>query len=334
MRLSPSIDWLSVKQEAPAGEDYPVFGESKVYRVSLLDGQVSGEFIKGQRAQGSFDTSIYVSCDQRALHISGNPSRWGRLDNVFGFSSMADCLAVYDGLLESLGLPLLDHLRCVLTRVDLAQNFDVGQGNQLSYLRALAQHSLRAQPYLYPNGRTVDYNRGSRWVYRKYYDKGHEPVKKSKTLRAPQLQYQERLRRYLQECGTICFEVTLKSAKLKRDGVTSPRIWNAKMMKQYADDYRVDDRLEHTADDTFSALLDLGFSETKARNLHMVYEAWQHGTDIRGAYSRPQFYRHRRNLLKLGVDIGVRSSVTPLGVSLRTIVVNDTAPPEFYRFAA
>jgi len=145
MRLSPSIDWLSVKQEAPAGEDYPVFGESKVYRVSLLDGQVSGEFIKGQRAQGSFDTSIYVSCDQRALHISGNPSRWGRLDNVFGFSSMADCLAVYDGLLERLGLPLLDHLRCVLTRVDLAQNFDVGQGNQLSYLRALAQHSLRSR---------------------------------------------------------------------------------------------------------------------------------------------------------------------------------------------
>jgi len=106
------------------------------------------------------------------------------------------------------------------------------------------------------------------------------------------------------------------------------------MMKQYVDDYRVDDRLEHTADDMFSALLDLGFSETKARNFYMVYEVWHYGTDIRGAYFRPQFYRHRRNLFKLGIDIGVRSSVTPLGVSLCTIVVNDMVLSEFYRFAA
>ena len=60
-----------------------------------------------------------------------------------------------------------------------------------------------------------------------------------------------------------------------------------------------------------------------------VYEAWRSGRDRRALYSKNTFYKYRRQLLELGVDIArvqprlvIAENQYPLGVSLRQILMS------------
>jgi II/X family phage/plasmid replication protein len=58
-----------------------------------------------------------------------------------------------------------------------------------------------------------------------------------------------------------------------------------------------------------------------------IYDAWKAGRDLQKLYSRPTFYRYRKQLLAYGIDIArvqprvvVAENRYPLGVPLRQIL--------------
>ena len=55
-----------------------------------------------------------------------------------------------------------------------------------------------------------------------------------------------------------------------------------------------------------------------------VYQLWRDGHDLRGIYPRNTFYRYRRELLRSGIDIGVKQERSGSDMSnvipLRTVL--------------
>jgi hypothetical protein len=74
-------------------------------------GAIDWQSARGQAQEGSWSTHLLVRSDGQSVSVSGNPSRWGRLDNVFGLTTLRDCIAVYNRVLLDLGLPEFELLQ-------------------------------------------------------------------------------------------------------------------------------------------------------------------------------------------------------------------------------
>lgn len=98
------IDWLSIYQVFPPGV-LPVLGTEIVISTNLQTGEKVSERVTGFQHEGSFDTRIHVKSDGTFLFVSGNPSAYDRLDNLFGVRSVVHAVKVYNAVLRGLGLP-------------------------------------------------------------------------------------------------------------------------------------------------------------------------------------------------------------------------------------
>ncbi len=63
--------------------------------------------VNQKRLEGSFSTKLTIRCDGYRVRVEGNPSRWQRMDNLFGLTSLDDCVEIYNHLLSRYGLPPL-----------------------------------------------------------------------------------------------------------------------------------------------------------------------------------------------------------------------------------
>lgn len=77
------VDWLSINQVHPAG-GLPEVDSGCVIGCGE-DGEVEWLTARAVRHEGSFETSVSVRCDGHRVTFSGNASRFGRADNLFGF---------------------------------------------------------------------------------------------------------------------------------------------------------------------------------------------------------------------------------------------------------
>lgn len=205
----PFIDYLTIYQVHPHA---PVLGSDLVLTVDLETGEVVSDFVKGARHEGSWESSLIIQSDGNRVLVRGNPSRWGRPDNLFGVETVDEAIEVYNGVLRSLGLPEFagnpaSYLAARalqgseglawegprITRVDITENLAVGAGNEKRVLRYLSTQLHHGKTgYLYPDGSTVEWNgkhggreAGSRRVYFKYYDKAQDIARTAqKVLRA------------------------------------------------------------------------------------------------------------------------------------------------------
>ncbi|MFO6210786.1 hypothetical protein ACLBU3_31810, partial [Pseudomonas aeruginosa] len=164
------IDWLSVSQEHP--HDLPVVCDVFTLTVDASTHEVLSTRQPWFKHEGSYSTSIKISVQGRKVRVEGNPSRIDRQDNLFGYVTIEQCIAVYNQLLAEYGLPAFTrcteiHLRdgssgarpgdwvadgCVIDRIDLTTNVSVGEGNVLAYLRGLSTQRIgHSVGYLYPN---------------------------------------------------------------------------------------------------------------------------------------------------------------------------------------
>ena len=120
------IDWLTIHQDF----DKPIrlIGD----RASIVIDTVTGEHLSmtqpTYKYEGSHSTSIRVIISGNRITVKGNPSRINRLDNLFGFTSISQCVAVYNKILLSLDLPVFT--KC--TKIFLRQNVD-GKGRAQTF---------------------------------------------------------------------------------------------------------------------------------------------------------------------------------------------------------
>lgn len=215
-------DWLNVVQQFPVGQ-YPDFLGGRVVSVDgacafgrrevvdaasgevqeawalVEDGpglEVDFSTAKFARHRGSFETGIMVRLVGGKLEVRGNPSSFGRLDNLFGLQ-LDDCISVYNCILASLGLPeftagevtkredqasgkmVMEYSGAKITRVDYTVNQSVGMGRVADYNRWLAGQKIsRSGPtdddlekFARWDYSTVYTSNSKFWVNVKHYDK-------------------------------------------------------------------------------------------------------------------------------------------------------------------
>ena len=97
------IDKLNMHQdhESPLS----IVGSERVIRVDIQTLEVLSDCPKSLIHEGSFSSSVTIRCNGTRVQVTGNPSRWNRAENLFGFTSIEDCVSVYNHILLTLGLP-------------------------------------------------------------------------------------------------------------------------------------------------------------------------------------------------------------------------------------
>jgi hypothetical protein len=169
------FDWLTMYQDHL--HDLPFIGD----RANVVVDTTTGEYITTSQPtykhKGSFCTSIQIRISGNRVTVSGNPSRIDRIDNLFGFTDLDQCVAVYNKILLSLGLPPFSKCTrtyqrqgedgkrvetfsdgAIITELHITSNRAVGQGCTKDYIKALStQRYHNSIPRLHTNGNTCDW---------------------------------------------------------------------------------------------------------------------------------------------------------------------------------
>lgn len=331
------IDWLKVHQEFDY--DLPQVVDIVIETICARTGQRLSTRQPQFKHEGSFSTSIHIKVEGRKLTVDGNPSRVDRLDNLFGFTTIEQCIAVYNRILAEYGLPSLTKcttwaLRSVaedksvrtavvsdgvcIDRIDLTTNRTVGKGNVLPYLRALSTQRIgHSIGHLYSNGRTVDWKTakgGVRLQYRKAYDKAFEiadklmpKIKRVIGAESPEFKYIQEVYDYCVNKGVVRMEQELKQEFLIRKGLHHWGLFEETNFQLLHDEFLASDsRLQVTAMDhqtiAEKLLADGIVKDTRSANSTAAYVyGWMAGQVYDLAKSQVKIARAR--LRKIGIDI-------------------------------
>lgn len=327
------VDWLTIQQSYDY--DLPQVTAGVVWSADA-QGQVEWQTVRAAIVEGSYDTSIQVRCDGRTVRLSGNVSRFGRSDNVFGYD-LAACLRRASSIVAQFGLPpftagqkFYRHAKIAgvvdlrpawtgarISRLDLTANYETGSmSDARAYLAWLGtqQTSARIKVGVHGDGETVDWGRGSRRVYAKAY------------LKAPELLRHNgprQLIEYCQDAGVVRFEVTVKANQLQSMGCDYlGGLDMGQLIELFEERRSVLVRASHTHDDL----------ERLPNTLRRTARDWLAGDDLRARMSLATFKRHRSGLLPYGIDIAVKRNVVNFKPRVRVIEVRPAIAPPWYDF--
>ena len=359
---SPFIDWLTIYQVHDY--DLPVIDDGVVQGIDA-DGSLVWKTVRGFKFEGSFDTKVLITCDGRTVRFSGNPSRFGRPDNVFGFD-MATSIRRINEILAKLGLPpftsgkrmlrpakssdynfassyekpSLGQLHLVaptrvhmpthvtqsivrvewtgarITRIDLTRNYTLGSAESARhYLQWLftQQPSRRTQVGTYPDGSTVDWGRGSRRLYAKFYLKFIEMLRGT----APSTE----LTKWAETEGLGRFELSIKSTQLQTMGCQFLGGLDMEQLEIF---------FEERAAILSRASMDVDGLDALPNALRVVARDYLAGQDM-SAMPESTFRRKRRALLPYGIDISVPRNVYQFQPRVRVIELKPASIPLFYQ---
>jgi len=332
------IDWLTVSQEHTF--DLPIVCDVFTLTIDANTDEVLSTRQPRFKHEASHSTSITIHVQGRKVRVEGNPSRVGRLDNLFGFTTIDQCIAVYNVILSEYGLPGFTRCSRVdvrqgesgakagdlfadgakIERIDLTTNVAVGEGNALAYLRGVSSQRLgHSIGFLYPNGRTVSWTpkgngKGGRLQYRKAYDKTFEldanllpRIKRLYGDESPEFAYVQRVRDFCAENGVVRMEQELKSEFLQRQHLSYWGLFDERRFAELHDEFlRVDQRLQVTAMDMMTIaekLLETGSvsSRQAANSTASAAILWMHGHQF--DFTKSQTNVNAARLNKIGINI-------------------------------
>jgi replication protein CRI/X family protein len=324
------VDYLTIRQTHQSC-NLPVINGGRVVRVDA-DGEVEYVIDTRQGLEGSFDSRVEIRCDGQTVEFSGNISRYGRQDNLFGFS-FEESITRINSLLQSFGLPPFTAGKLFrfadkgwewsgarVSRIDITCNYCTGSMvDSEALLRNMAgQHIGRQKGSLSVNGATVEYGRGSKYVYGKLYCKFTE-LKKHKSKKSGQ-HVSDEVVEFCKSVGVVREEFTLKSRFLTQSGLAYLGAITEKGLREVYMNRSQLQRLEQVKYENFNDL---------PRRLRATYVSWKHGYPIE--VSRATFYKHRSALLAYGVDISIPNNVHTLPIKVKTITLSALSAPEWYQ---
>lgn len=348
------VDWLRLKQ----GHDPQTVPDWGAGWVLALDanGVCEWQTVKALEHVGSYDTRLRIRASAGVVEVDGNPSKWGRLDNVFGLGLDA-ALALYNGILADLGLPPFSdgerinptlhrvsghiedscHGRALVTRIDLARTYACGR-DLPAVLRALSQQQWHGKP---PSG----HGPGSlSWGSRRYrrlkaYDKGAEMAKhRTPECSESDAAYLQGLREWVKEQGLMRWEMELGRDGLRQLGMR----FLGEMSEQKLEDVMqsVQKKMFPSVgagglEDVAEALRANGYGQQVAERAQGIAYQWAAEVDVFSQMRRPTAYRYRAILAEVGIDIRQPlQDVTALRVQPRVVELAEPAIPSWYRAAA
>lgn len=333
------IDWLTISQEHD--HDLPIVGNIVHKTVDANTDEVLSTRQPRFKHEGSFSTSVTIHVHGRKIRVDGNPSRVGRLDNLFGHKTIEQCVLVYNALLREYGLPGFS--RCTrldirqgvsgaksgdrvadgakIERIDLTTNFSLGEGNVLAYLRGVSSQRIgHSIGFLHPNGRTVSWTpkgngKGGRLQYRKAYDKAFEmdlkslpKIKRRFGESSEEYKYVKRVRDYCAQEGVVRLEQELKSELLQREALCYWGLFDERRLAELHSEFlRIDEKLKVTAMDIVSIAEQLVAeghcsSLRSARTTASYALEWMSGTSNID-FKKSQVKTHAALLNRIGINI-------------------------------
>lgn len=330
------------------------------YRVDLQTGE-SQELSKFIGLEGSFSSYLSIRVGGGKVEVYGNPSRWRRLDNLFGFTTLDECIACYNLILQGLNLPVFTKCTCymyyqnkdgskqtktadgaIIKHIDFTRNLAVGMGNERPYMKGLSTMSINRaiSPFLYPDENTVEWygknvqKNGSTFRYVKVYNKTSDLLRHQRErLKGCQLSdfdYYDQLLQYTLTNGVIREEHSFKREYLLYHNLFA---WGLFDESAFSDDLKVIEtiRLKLSVSnmkfETISEqLLEQGICKSiqSANATAGYYNLWLHGQYF--DKSKRQFREHRSRLLKLGIDINVKLDISRSPIRLKECQVIEVRP--------
>jgi len=363
-------DWLTIFQDH--NERLPFLSDRAEIIVDVESGETLTERQPAFQHKGSFSTSVSIRISGGRVTVKGNPSRINRIDNLFGFQSIDECVAVYNRILLSLGLPPFTKCtkKFLLTGEDgkkvvtasngatiqelhITTNKQVGEGNVADYLRGLSTQRYRNSiPRLHSNGCTLDWlskKGNASLIYPSVYDKANElqlhQMEKIKRLHGEQSDEYKYIQQVFDHCikqGVVRFEQKLKSRFLIRNDL---RFWGlsdyTKLNNLHNEFLNIDKKLGINAM-TYQSIAELLKEEEICRSTQAAnatasyYFMWLHGEKF--DLQKRQVKEHRSRLRKLNIDIAEicdTSKHTAVRIKeVREIEVSELAIPHWYQLPA
>ena len=361
------FDWLAMYQDHDI--ELPFIAD----RANVVIDTETGDHLYTSQPtlthEGSFCTSLHVRVSGNRVTVTGNPSRINRLDNLFGFTDLDQCVGVYNRILLSLGLPPFskctrifhrqgdDGTRAetfsdgaIITELHITTNRAVGQGCVNDYIKALSTQRYRNSiPRLHTNGMTCDWLSAkgkASLVYPSVYNKANDlrihalpKYLKKYGPQSSEVDDVNRLIKFCEENGVTRHELKLKAACLRRENCRYYGLFNPASLRPLLDEFlAIDDRLQVTAMELESIsekLLRLGIcSSVKAANSTAIYAIqWMSGK--RFDLTKSQVQTHRARLRKIGIDIAAVCDISkhsPVLIRKATeIVVSELQIPNWYQ---
>jgi II/X family phage/plasmid replication protein len=330
---------MTVSQEYPEG-GLPLVDSGMVW-ATTPEGEVKWKTVARLQHAGSFETSVNVRCDGFRVEFSGNVSRFGRPDNLFGFG-WRECFARINAVLAHYGLPAFTagEMRQRLngrgvfvttwsgarvSRIDLTANYEAGSADNahlvMQYLAT--QHNGRKSGRVLGSGETVDWHTGKGKRARQYWKayikflemQAHSGV-------------DPRVVEHCKAVGIVRFEGTVRSKSLTDMGAAYLGDFESgwamgQLIQLFNERAAVMSRAERSTDDL----------DELPRHLRATARDYLAGMDMRDQMSLATFYRHRNALLTYGIDIAVRN-VTPFKPRVRVVELARAEVPSWYQFAA
>lgn len=360
------FDWLDVYQDH--SEDIAP-REGSYFEVDAITGEYRRLRQPPVKQEGSYSTSINILVSGNRVKVSGNPSKYNRIDNLFGYASLDYAIGVFNQVLLTLGYPPFtkgtrlyhkqspDGMRAIqysdgacITRMDVTENRAVGEGCLSSYLKAISGQSYRRMaPHLFTDGKTVEWKSAkgkARLIYPGVYDKAFEidlhqlpKIKKAFGVDSPEYRYLSTIRDYCRSHGVARFEQKFHSEFLRKENLAFWGFFTESNIERFHSEFMsIDDKLQVTAmtfENISERLIRLRIVDsTKAANTTAMYAIqWMTGQTF--DLSKKQVQTHRARLRQIGIDIARPCDLTrhsPVYVlKAREIKVQSLPVPDWYQ---
>jgi len=340
------IDWLSVSQVHP---DAPDWGSVRRLDVDPETGELERETLLGDTVEGSWSTALRVRCAGGRVEISGNPSKWGRLDALTGLATLGECLEVYNRVLVELGLPPFRrgwYLRTPegdyrydgprISRVDLTRNLVLGSSRgAATWLDWLEGQRWGKQLRFHRSGASTVQAGGRRRRQHVCYDKSLELRANYKRWARSRSFQREQAKRYLTDLADYCDalgivrqEIRLGTQWLSENGAyaladnwddeTPSELFRAQMGIETLEagvmsDYKTG---------VYDMLTAAGIGAQQASRAQDKFLTWLAGGDWRLGLKQAAQYRYAAMLRKhCGVDILRPCNVQQMSAHVRPVLL-------------
>lgn len=362
------FDWLTIEQDFQY--QLPILDGGAYARVIIEDGEVveTGSLTAPAFLhKGSFCDSVLIKISGSVVRMSGNPSRWGRLDNLWGLSTLDACVSVFNNILSEIygncdKIPFFTKCTkvfyaqgsscksvgadgAIIKELHITENVTVGSENQRDYISGVSTLNYRnSSPRLHLNGQSVDWLSkmgNAPLIYPTLYNKSNElrlhslgKIKRNFGEESEEFRYIQTLIDYCESVGLVRFELKLKSRYIQRENLQYWGLSNYEPLKKLLTDFvNIDQKLTVTSMDfeTISQhLITSGVvdSTRSAITTAMYAHQWMHGQDF--DLSKAQVKVHRARLRKIGIDIATKCNVSkfsPIFVTARREVKSNIATP-------
>lgn len=383
-------DWLTISQRHPelvgkkdlTGGLFLVLNNSGqlLHGFRSGDGQDKTDFLlaspkedlqsiayKYFQCEGSWDSRVFIRAIDGRVDLHGNIGKYGRPDNLFGYT-LEECILIANNLLVQHGLPpftggefiepyfdLNDKLvkgytGATFSRIDLTVNISFGHPNDTKeYLNWLStQHISRMRNHVHPDGNTVEigYNDGevgkSKYIQMVAYNKAIE-FQKHSTRHFKKLVRRASKGLIKLDLGSTNNYYENLQKYMNELGVARLELRLKRDYFHQHDDIRYLGALEKdftrlnqifierwsTATRDFT-MKDINQMDKLAQQVYALYIA---GIDLTHYWSKATFYRKRNLLLPYGVDISqpYRGETTaPKLQGMRTLKVRALPMPDWY----